>query len=30
MIDAMKATHRRLLGVHSGKIAPFDVKAKTQ
>lgn len=30
LIDAMKATHRRLQAVHAGKIAPFDTPAKAQ
>jgi hypothetical protein len=30
LIEAMKATHRRLLGVHSGKVAPFDQKPRAQ
>jgi hypothetical protein len=30
LIEAMKATHRRLQAVHSGKAAPFDTPAKPQ
>jgi hypothetical protein len=30
LIDAMKATHRRLQAVHAGKTAPFDVKPRAQ
>jgi hypothetical protein len=30
LIDALKRTHRRLQGVHSGRIAPFDQKSRAQ
>ncbi len=30
LIDAMKTTHRRLQGVHSGKLPPFDAKPRPQ
>jgi hypothetical protein len=30
LIDAMKTTHRRLQAVHSGKLAPFDVRPRAQ
>jgi hypothetical protein len=30
LIDAMKATHRRLQAVHSGKTAPFDQRPRPQ
>lgn len=30
MIEAMKTTHKRLQAVHSGKVAPYDVKPRPQ
>jgi hypothetical protein len=30
MIEAMKTTHKRLQAVHSGKLAPYDVKPRPQ
>ena len=30
MVDAMKATHRRLFAVHAGKMPPSDRKARPQ
>jgi hypothetical protein len=30
LIEAMKATHRRLYDVHAGKIPPFDTKPRPQ
>ena len=28
LIEAMRATHRRIQGVHNGTIAPFDTKPR--
>lgn len=30
MIEAMKTTHKRLQAVHSGRLAPYDVKPRAQ
>jgi hypothetical protein len=30
LIEAMKTTHRRIQAVHSGKLAPFDVRPRAQ